>query len=339
MPKLILHPDIDCKVYIDTEFHGTATANNEYIITLGRGAYWVECCSVADKDINCNFDVVIKESSADIRKEIALLNSLRLKELKAQYDSVEDFNYGFAKVCNNGELVGYVDIPCQIWYDEVTVICDGLLRVKKDDCYGIIDVNHQEIIPIKYNEIVLLGDNLLRLKYNDRFCLVGKDGIKITPLKYKRIEYILNGIYTLYFDKWIFIDSEGDEVPMPNNVILYSTNDKYCAGKDTDTTTLNCGFIEDDNSNWIIIFNQAVAEIGRSAFYKCKSLTSVTIPDSVTTIGWGAFWGCSSLTSITIPDSVTKIEDYAFSGCSSLTSITIPDSVTWIGSSAFYGCI
>ena len=36
---------------------------------------------------------------------------------------------------------------------------------------------------------------------------------------------------------------------------------------------------------------------------------------SVTTIGNRAFWDCSSLTSVTIPNSVTSIGDYAFQGC------------------------
>ena len=77
--------------------------------------------------------------------------------------------------------------------------------------------------------------------------------------------------------------------------------------------------------------------IGDYAFYKCGSLTSITIPDSVTSIGSNAFWGCYFLTSVTIPDSVTSIGWGAFSGCS-LISITIPDGVTSIGSYAFYNC-
>ena len=55
-------------------------------------------------------------------------------------------------------------------------------------------------------------------------------------------------------------------------------------------------------------------------------------------IGSSAFYYCTSLTSVTIPDSVTSIGDYAFRVCTSLTSVTIPDSVTYIGSDAFDWC-
>ena len=78
--------------------------------------------------------------------------------------------------------------------------------------------------------------------------------------------------------------------------------------------------------------------IGDNAFFGCKSLTSITIPNSVTSIGNSAFWCCESLTSITIHNSVTSIGGNAFFRCESLTSITIPNSVTSIGDGIVCGC-
>ena len=80
-----------------------------------------------------------------------------------------------------------------------------------------------------------------------------------------------------------------------------------------------------------------VTAIGNSAFY-FKSITSITIPDSVTSIGDYSFNYCNSLNTITIPDSVTSIGNYSFNNCNSLNTITIPDSVTSIGTFAFFYC-
>ena len=82
-----------------------------------------------------------------------------------------------------------------------------------------------------------------------------------------------------------------------------------------------------------------VTRIADRAFLN-KSITYVTIPDSVTSIGEHAFEKCSSLESVMLGEN-SKLESIgsdAFYDCSSLTSITIPDSVTSIGDNAFFFC-
>lgn len=100
----------------------------------------------------------------------------------------------------------------------------------------------------------------------------------------------------------------------------------------------------------------SVTTIGRSAFFSCDSLRSVSMP-SVTTLGNAAFYSCDNLAlaempkvtmvgdsaflfcrnlkSVSMPSAVT-IGKFAFVGCESLVSVDIPASVTSIGSHAFY---
>ncbi len=81
-------------------------------------------------------------------------------------------------------------------------------------------------------------------------------------------------------------------------------------------------------------------KIGDYAFNRYDSLTSITIPSSVTSIGSDAFNNCSLLGTVTFGEGskLESIGSSAFSICSNLTSITIPSGVTSIGDSAFYRC-
>ena len=99
--------------------------------------------------------------------------------------------------------------------------------------------------------------------------------------------------------------------------------------------------------NSVIPADGSVTSIGGAAFFKCTSLTSIAIPDSVTVIYGGqsvslflcgAFEGCTSLTSVTFGENskLESIGDMTFLGCTALTNISIPSSVTSIGDSSFF---
>lgn len=80
-----------------------------------------------------------------------------------------------------------------------------------------------------------------------------------------------------------------------------------------------------------------VDEIGYQAFCNCSKLTNVTIPEGVKKIGQGAFYGCSQLTSITIPSTITDM-DQAFSGNTALSHVTLTNGISNISNMAFKGC-
>lgn len=78
--------------------------------------------------------------------------------------------------------------------------------------------------------------------------------------------------------------------------------------------------------------------IGKSAFWSCDKLTTVSLPDGVTSIGEDAFEYCVNLTTINLPDSITTIGMEAFYGTKLTGPLNIPSSLVSLGNDAFHGC-
>ena len=90
---------------------------------------------------------------------------------------------------------------------------------------------------------------------------------------------------------------------------------------DTSVTEVEIPILVRNDGKTYLVNNIADGTSTTGAFYGCKSLTSITIPKSMTSIGAYAFYKCTGITSIEIPNSVTSIGSLAFSSCTGLTSM------------------
>ena len=106
----------------------------------------------------------------------------------------------------------------------------------------------------------------------------------------------------------------------------------WCSLRDSKTLTH-----PNQDSVETVVIQTGVTGIADKAFFDCKNLSAIEIPDSVTSIGIRAFQG-SGLEDITIPAGVTRIETGLFLECKQLQRITLPDILTEIGDNAFYTC-
>ena len=79
----------------------------------------------------------------------------------------------------------------------------------------------------------------------------------------------------------------------------------------------------DSSSVTTVNFSSNLTHIGRYAFYYCRKLKSITLPQSLKSINTGAFDSCVYLTSVTIPKNVTYIASFPFQNCVNLAEINV----------------
>ncbi len=81
-----------------------------------------------------------------------------------------------------------------------------------------------------------------------------------------------------------------------------------------------------------------IRAIGDDAFANCTALENINLNDNIVKIGWSAFSACENLKSILIPSSLKTLEQNTFFKCKSLKEIDIPEGVATIERSAFKSC-
>jgi outer membrane protein OmpA-like peptidoglycan-associated protein len=90
------------------------------------------------------------------------------------------------------------------------------------------------------------------------------------------------------------------------------------------TVTKNCG----TSGNFTI--SSKIVSLGRNAAGHGYCSGTVVVPEGVTSIGNSAFYGNNTITTVSLPTTLTTIADQSFR-TTSITSVNIPASVTYVG--------
>ena len=141
-------------------------------------------------------------------------------------------------------------------------------------------------------------------------------------------------------------DSAFENVPLKGDIVfpesLESIGAKAFCGVQANSVTVASATIGEsafqDSTVKSAVIGNGVTEVGKYAFSRCASLTTVKLPESVTVLSDGLFESCSQLSDITFSKSLTYIGEGAFLGCSALTAVTLPDTVSTVSAKAFKNC-
>lgn len=124
---------------------------------------------------------------------------------------------------------------------------------------------------------------------------------------------------TLYIGKWLICYRAELEGRLEIRNGTEGIADCLCMYHNMDKRTLSA-----------VSIPESMKYIGMEAFACCAGLDAVHLPEGIISVGQNAFSDCRNLKSIVIPKSVQNIEQWAFTGCESMESITFLNPKTKI---------
>lgn len=147
------------------------------------------------------------------------------------------------------------------------------------------------------------------------------------------------GITSVFIPKSVISMGEYEDSTPITKAGIYNIRGKYDFPF-TGCPNLSAVLIAGDNPAYYswngIVYNKTKTEF---IHYPPKKVGSTfKIDDGVTTVGPGAFYNCKGLTEVVLPDSVVKIDDFAFSSCSNMSNIQFSSKLREIGYGAFANC-
>lgn len=175
------------------------TGDNEYFVLYAQNKWGV---------INQNGEEIITPSYQEMivipnNEKDVFICTYNINEQTGEYKTKalnsknEEILTGYEQI----ETLENIDENDNVWYEE------NALRVKKNEKYGLIDLNGKEILPAEYDEITVLEgiENSIIIKKDGLVGIVNDNGSIIAEPAYSQIKNLGN----TYKNGYIIIDQQG----------------------------------------------------------------------------------------------------------------------------------
>ncbi len=170
-----------------------------------------------NKNKNCKTDIVYNKFGQVI---IAKANEKEVTTMKIRYqlmDTLHSDKYAVVKMFIDEQIQGFHLIEAKSYrlvttmaYHSITPFdINGMLRVKKDNLWGLIDTSGKIIVPPTYLEIRKQGEGFYPVKNdNDKFGFIDKKAKIQIPFEFDDVKTFRNGhcIVTKGKEKWGLIN-------------------------------------------------------------------------------------------------------------------------------------
>lgn len=163
-----------------------------------------------------------------------------------------------------------------------------------------------------------------------------------------QLDYIGEGAFTGCNSTMIFYSSGNSKLEISGNILLsderknmlqYIGDDENAVvNAPPELTSIGGSCFVNKKLKTITFNGDQLTKIGKRAF-DSSTITSSSLPSSLTTLGQECFRSCSKLTTVVFNGNlITEIPDYCFYQCNKLSNIQLPSSIRSIGTFAFYSC-
>ena len=187
---------------------------------------------------------------------------------------------------------GAVTIPSSIMYDNDEYTVTDIGKAAFIHCEGLTTVKIPQTVENIRSQAFMGCIGLTSIEIPSSVKRINSCAFKdCTNLTNINVSNNVSKIGGYVFDNTEWYNSLGNGVIYINNVVY-----KY---KGTMHESTN------------VVIKEGTISIADIAFYGCKDLISIEVPNSVTSIGYDAFWDCTNLKSITVHSNIPPITNHA----------------------------